>query len=34
MAASVADTAAVNHKGIKTLSPNGLSTFLLKVNHF
>ena len=32
IAASVADAAAVNPNGIKTLLANGLSTFLIKDN--
>ena len=32
IAASVADATAVNSNGIKTLSANGLSTFLVKGN--
>ena len=32
IAASVADAAAVNHNGIKTLLANGLSTFPIKSN--
>ena len=31
---SVADAAAVNSKGIKTLLGTGLSTFCIKVNQF
>ena len=34
MAASVADAAAVNPNGIKTVLANGLSTFLIKDNPF
>ena len=34
IAESVADAAAVNHNGVKTLLANGLSTFSIKDNRF